>query len=121
MMPIRSPWLLVNSYRTPMLGSSTSLTSIALATFGPGVPALPTGGLAAFTASAPGPAGRRAAAVALHLRRAVLGGPGIGQLGRLVVNSLRAQRRCRFTSCGGAAGLLLRAGRGGGGELRQAL
>src|ERR1700730_8971642 len=120
-MPIRSPWLLVNSYRTPMLGSSTSLTSTALAPLGLGVPTLPTGGLAAFTTAAPGPAGCRAAAVALHLRRAVLGGTAVGQRGRIVVNSLGAQRRCRFTSRGGAAGLLLRTGRGGGGELRQAL
>ena len=65
-----------------MLGSSTSLTSLALAALGLGVPALPTGGLAAFTASATGPVGRRAAAVALHLRRAILGGSGVGQLDR---------------------------------------
>src|ERR1700722_4505561 len=113
--------MLVNSYVTPMPGSSTSLPSMALAPLGLGVPALPTGRLAALTATAPGPACRRAAAVALHLRRAVLSGPAIGQRGCVVVNSLGTQRRCRFTSGGGAAPPLLRAGRGGGGELRQAL
>jgi hypothetical protein len=40
-----------------MLGSSTSLTFLALAALGLGVPALPTGGLAAFTARAAGPVG----------------------------------------------------------------
>src|SRR6202044_3080873 len=72
----------------------------------------------AFTATAPGPACCRAAAVALHLRRAVLGGPAVGQLGGPVLHFPWAQRR------GGgwrAAGLLLRAGRGGSGEFRQAL
>src|ERR1700744_1207772 len=123
-MPIRSPWLLVNSSRTPMLGSSPSLTSMALAPLGLGVSALPPGGLAAFTARAAGPAGCRAATVSLHLRRAVLGRPGVGQLGRFVINSLGAQSRCWFTGGSGglrAGGLLLRAGRGGGGELRQAV
>src|ERR1700744_5757795 len=108
-MPIRSPWLLVNSYRTPMLGSSTSLTSMALAPLGLGVSALPPGGLAACPARAAGPAGCRAATVSLHLRRAVLGRPAVGPLGRFVINSLGAQPRCRFTSCGGswsAGGLL---------------
>ena len=84
---------------------------MALAPLGLGVPTLPTGRLAAFTATAAGPACCRATAVALHLRRAVLGGPAVGQLGRPVVNSLGAQRRCRFTSRGGglsASGLLLR-------------
>src|SRR5690349_14654307 len=89
-----------------------------LATLGFGVPTLPPRGLASLASCAAARGRRRLAAVAVHLCRAVLGGPGVGQRGRLVVNSFGAQRWCRLTAC---TGLLLSGRRGRGGELRQAL